>query len=716
MATAKTLSPAFSPYHQIWRRPGFFIGTLSFAAIVVILAFTAWEILDDRHNTLDNANRSAQMAAEALKEHTSEALLDATAPMWSVIELIRAEGGLARLNREQLHQTLKMQVAPGTPLDRLTLLSAEGELLASSVAPTPPGDFRFRHRQSITEHLDGDTGDRVVVGIPTQLSSDSKLLEPMKQPGSSTWVIPVTRALRNRDGRLEGVVVALFRVDYFRHFYSVLGSHRDSIIALSRQDGILLARHPFRAEFLGTSNLAWRQKVDELDAHGEMIIVPSRIDNVERLIARRDVRDLPLTVFVGLSTEEVLGGWRLRAIGRIAAAAIFSLVVLALSLLLMRKLGALTESERRYRVLFDSTTVGILLIDNQTVLDGNREAHTILKAAPGESLSGLDLTMLIGSMPARLIRRYAAARQNGDEEESHFEWQMEARDGSLFWASVSLSCFDVGGRQYVLAMLRDISAQKHAESQLQGLNQYLEERVKNRTRQLAQVNADLQAFNYSASHDLRAPIRRIRSFIELLHTEFGDRLDAEGDRVLGRIDVNAARMDEMLNNFMLLFTTNQSNFSPRQVDLGEMARGIITELAADQPQRKYRFDAEPDLLAYGDEGLLRMALTNLLGNAWKFTAQNEVAHISIGRSAMGFFVRDDGVGFDPEHADKLFTAFHRLHAESEFEGTGIGLAIVKRVIERHGGRVWAQAAPGNGATFFFSLATAEVIDRMMHGD
>ena len=708
MAAAK---PATRPS---WRRPDLFIIALAFTVIALSVAFTTWEIRADYSNTLAEANRTAHMAAEGLKEHTAEAVLAATSPMWSAAQSIREQGGLKALSRERLHRVLKMQVAPDTPLDRLTILSAAGELLASSERPVPPGDFRFRKRQSIAEHLEGDTGDRLIVGVPTQLTPDSPLREAMQQQGSSTWVMPVTRALRGKDGKLEGVIVALFRSDYFRNFYDVLSQHRDASIALTRSDGIHLARHPFYPEFVGTDNRAVRDILFAQQARNELPIVHSRIDNMQRLFAWRHVDNLPLTVYVGLSIEDLLQDWRTRFVRRVAATVVFSLLVLALCFVLMRKLGALSVSEQRYRVLFDSSTIGILLVQNNIIANCNKEAQTLFKTDANEPLIGADLSKVLGETQAQLVLNFAA-RANPDNfpETTRSEWQLEACDGSVFWANVSLSVFDLRGKRYVLMMVADLSERKRTQAQLQALNQELEGRVKSRTEQLAQINSDLQAFNYSASHDLRAPIRRIRSFVELIQTEHTREFSEEVARLLARVDANATRMDEMLDNLLLLFTTNQSPLNPVELDLGEMARSILADLASDQPERRYelRLPAQ-SMQLYGDEGLLRLALTNLLSNAWKFTRKNEVSHFTIGRTLNGFYLRDDGVGFDTTHAEKLFTAFHRLHPDSEFQGTGIGLAIVKRVIERHGGRVWAQSVPGMGATFFFTIGSVETIDRL----
>lgn len=695
-----------------WRRPSFSIIAFALTVIAVTVAYTCWEIHDDWRTTLREADKTTQLAADALREHTVEAFLDATSPMWSAAQTIRAEGGPQALSDERAYQILKMQRPPGTPLDRLFLVDKDGNIVASSLQPNPPTRTRFREHPAIATHLKNATGEEILISPPMLLPPDAIVTEDMKGPGNSTWVIPITQAIRDRDGRLLGVIGALFRVDYFKNFYTVLGKRRDATIVLMHRNGVLLARHPFKPEYLGVSNLPALLKLQELRARGELTINRSRFDQVERLVAWREVDALPLTVFVGLSMEDVLSGWHTRVERRAIVALLLSLVVVTLTAMLTRKLAALSDSERRYRVLFESATLGILLLENNVVVDANAEATALFRRGSAEALVGMNASVLLGHEAAQRIQAFAAKAGEPADAEDFFECELRARDSSEFWASITLSAFSAGTRRYILAMLRDVSARKEAEAALHAAKQDLEDRVAHRTAQLAQVNDDLQAFNYSASHDLRAPIRRIRSFIELLESDYEGRLPTEAERIIGRIGANATRMDELLNNLLLLFSTNQSRLEPRMIDLGEMARAILAEIASDQPERRYELELDPDLHVYGDAGLLRLALTNLLSNAWKFSAQRELSVFRVGRSGEAYYVRDNGVGFEDAYKDAIFIAFHRLHTDGEFEGTGIGLAIVKRVVERHGGRIWAEGVPGVGATFYFTLGTPQIIERL----
>ncbi len=219
--------------------------------------------------------------------------------------------------------------------------------------------------------------------------------------------------------------------------------------------------------------------------------------------------------------------------------------------------------------------------------------------------------------------------------------------------------------------------------------------------------ADLDAFNYSVSHDLRAPLRPLEGFSQILLEDHADKLNEDGKHLLNRIANAARRMNDLINDLLRLSNVSRARPSFQPVDLTAGALAIVGELRANDPSRVVEIDVAGELTVQGDEALLRIALENLLRNAWKFTARAPRPKIEVGAKTSGseviFFVRDNGVGFDPVHAKSLFRPFQRLHAASEFEGTGIGLAIVQRVIQHHGGRIWADATLDEGATFFFTL-------------
>jgi PAS domain S-box-containing protein len=289
-------------------------------------------------------------------------------------------------------------------------------------------------------------------------------------------------------------------------------------------------------------------------------------------------------------------------------------------------------------------------------------------------------------------------RVRRDGLERHIFQVMEPIEGSL----------DSEGKQRWFNTIQDITERKRAEEEVRRLNADLERRVADRTAELEDANKELEAFDYSISHDLRAPINRIAGFSAMLQHKYGEKLDEHGKDLLMRIEQSGRVMDQLVADLFALSTASRGELRRSEVDLGALAEAIIANLRKAEPGRKVSFEAMAGLTARADPGLLRAVLENLLGNAWKFTGRRADARIELGclQSAAGrtFFVRDNGAGFDSANAAKLFTPFQRLHSPSEFAGTGIGLATVQRIVRRHGGRVWAQATVGEGATFFFTLS------------
>jgi light-regulated signal transduction histidine kinase (bacteriophytochrome) len=235
----------------------------------------------------------------------------------------------------------------------------------------------------------------------------------------------------------------------------------------------------------------------------------------------------------------------------------------------------------------------------------------------------------------------------------------------------------------------------------------LEQRVQQRTAELTASNNELEAFSYSVSHDLRAPLRSIDGFSQALLEDYGEKLDAGGRDQLQRVRAATRRMSALIDDLLNLSHLSRSSMRRETVDLSALAGAISEELRKCAPGRQVDLVIDRGLAAEGDPHLLRVVLENLLGNAWKYTSGHPHARIEFGAQPVNghraFFVRDDGAGFDPRYASRLFGAFQRLHAASEFPGTGIGLATVQRIIHRHGGKVWAEGAVGKGATFYFSL-------------
>ncbi len=453
-------------------------------------------------------------------------------------------------------------------------------------------------------------------------------------------------------------------------------------------------------------------------------------EGAEGIIEGVDYRDMP-SIGAALSVPDT--GWllvskvdkeelfesideRARAI---AALVILSVLGMGLALVLwwrqhhtlIRAQSYMHEQERkaltrRYEVLVQQASDSIILFnDRGQVLEANDRASAVYGYSK-EELRSLSLDDLCQEESCAM-RATGLCAEN--EEGILCEVVHCRKNGQLFPVEVSARRICTNVETVVQAIIRDISERKEAEREILQLNAELEAKVTARTAELEEANRELEAFSYSLSHDLRAPLRHLIGFSRILQGDCGGQLDDACRGHLERVVAAGERMDRLVESVLKLFQIGLCQGTEREpVDMSAMAREILAQLAMTHPGRRVICDVADSVTAIGDAALLRGALENLLGNAWKYTLKQKEARVQFGsrwldNGQQAYFIRDNGAGFDMAYADELFMPFRRLHSANDFPGTGIGLASVQRIVRRHGGRIWAESRAGEGATFLFTL-------------
>ncbi len=373
----------------------------------------------------------------------------------------------------------------------------------------------------------------------------------------------------------------------------------------------------------------------------------------------------------------------------------------ALARKLEKKHHELQESEARYRSYFRSSPVAILVTDDTgRLLDANPAAG-LLSGRDAVELLGANVSLLLGEGGDDSPLRLAAGAPSAPSRTT--AWRLRRKDGALRHVSLTAIRLEDGR---VLAFCEDDTERVRAEEAVRQVNADLERRVRERTAQLEHLNAELEAFTSSVSHDLRAPLRALDGYAAMLEEE-AERLDEVGRRHLGAIRRNVRRMSELVESLLSLSRAGRQPLRTGPIDMERLARSVLDELLVPGERERTEVVFRPLPAAVGDESLVRQVLANLVGNALKFSARKDRRRLEIGARNEGgrtfWFVSDDGMGFEPAQAERIFRIFERLPGAEDIEGTGVGLAVVRRIVERHGGVVRAEGRPGAGATISFSL-------------
>lgn len=565
-----------------------------------------------------------------------------------------------------------------------------GEVIGQPLTLLMPERYRHAHTQGFERFL--RTGEARVIGKTVEMAGLRKDgSEFPAQISLSTW--------RTREGVFFTAILSdmTHRKKGEEKFKALLESAPDAMIIVNREGRIELINAQTEKLFGYTR--------EELLGKGMDILVPERFRGrhgghregffrspktremgagLELYGLRKNGTEFPVEISLSpLETPE----------GALVSSAI-------------RDITTRKKAEDKFRALLQSAPDAMVIV--------NKDGEIVLVNSQTEQLFGYSAEELLDKkveilIPDRYRGRHPTHRGGFFADPklrpmgAGLELFARRKDGTEFPVEISLSPLETEDGVLVSSAIRDVTERKKAEEALARQRNELAQS----NAELAAANTELEAFSYSISHDLRAPLRGIDGFSQALLEDYSDRLDGNGKQHLERVRTAAQRMAALIDDLLALSRITRAEIQRQPVDLSEMARSVVQDLSRQDPVRKVEFVIAPGLQAEADVRLMRTVLENLLGNAWKFTSRCPQARIEFGRThANGlspFFVRDNGAGFDPAYASRLFGAFQRLHAAAEFPGTGVGLASVQRIIHRHGGRVWGMSAVNQGATFFFTL-------------
>jgi PAS domain S-box-containing protein len=376
-----------------------------------------------------------------------------------------------------------------------------------------------------------------------------------------------------------------------------------------------------------------------------------------------------------------------------------------------RLMGLLRDSERRGQGLFESNPNIMWVVDIATldVLAANRAAVRFYGYSQSEFLA-MTANKLYPSSDERDLRQSLPALEAHPQGAGAMRLcKHRKRDGQVQMVEVSGLSIEWSGKRAVLVTVADVTTRYLADAQLRQENTELEQRVRERTQALQDSLRELGSLQYAMSHDMQSPLHAVDGFTKVLASQFGDRLGEQGLHYLGRIEAATGKMARLIEDLRLLSRVSRLTMNPATVDVTPLAVSIVESLRQRDKGRDVALEIEPSIRVHADPELLTTALMALIDNAWKFTSKKEQGWIKVGL-ALGrrpresvLYVSDNGAGYDPAYAGKLFTAFQRLHSSADFPGAGLGLAIVQRVVSRHGGNVWGESTPMSGATFYISL-------------
>jgi len=676
--------------------------------VEMILAGERISHYETKRKTKDNRTLDIALSIAPIKDRSGKTIAIST------IERDITEN--RRLEEEVRRSAVYTRNLIETNLDPLVTISPDGKITDVNKA-TELATGVERSQLIGTEFSDYFTEpDKARAGYERVLSEGHVKDYPLTirhTSGSVTHVLYNASVFRDEQGALQGVFAAARDMAgqvAVQHLAAIVESSTEAIIS-QKLDGTIVSANRAAQQLFGYSEAELKNQ------HISLIIPPELLHERERLVER---------IFHGesvLNTETE----RLRKNG--------SHVQIALSLAAVRDESGkpvaiasiardITEEKRAAQELRDASLYVRSLIEASLdplvtispqgkITDVNKSTESVT-GLPREHLIGTDFSDYF-TEPENARKGYQQVLKNGFVKDYPLAIRNASGAVTLVLYNATLYKNQAGEPVGVFAAARDVTERQRLEQAREKLNEELELKVAQRTRLLEEANRELEAFSYSVSHDLRAPLRTLSGFSLILLEDYGSILDDEGKDCLRRIMAASKRMSTLIDDLLGLSRIGRCAMNRQLVNLSDLAKEVQNDLELDNKnKRDVRFQIKPDMVCDADCNLVRIVLQNLMRNAWKFTGQRQQADIEVGsiesEGEAIYFVRDNGAGFDMAFADKLFSPFQRLHAEQEFPGNGIGLAITKRIVQRHNGRIWAEAEPGRGATFCFTLKEKSLPD------
>ena len=679
-------------------------GRTMFSSLVGLLGIAALLVLS-LANEYREADKHAQSEAETLSRVLEEHALAVVQKVDMILLDVQSHTRPAdmRMSRKsggpragELHALLKAHVDNMPEVSLLHLVNAHGEHIHSSLAVPPLVSLADRP-YFLRQRNDAAAG--LVIS------------SPLVSRVTGNWTLILSRRINFEDGSFAGTVQASLDMKYFQQFYRSLNMDAHGLVALYDKDLRLAARYPLSEKDMGKISNNYAKTYIEKGVNHAVYHAKSVLDGVDRIYSFRQVGNLPLFVFAGIAEDDYLAEWRRHVWQYGIGLVIFSLIVLGQGKRQRQAEDALLKSEENLRIIADHTFDWEYWEGPQHELhymSPSCERFTGYSLAEFTADSGL-LYRIIHPDDQHLMRQHL--ENIAFHDEMVIDFRIVRRDGEIRW--ISHGCQAVYGKDGRhlgrRASNRDITERKQAEAEVRRLNAELEQRVAQRTAQLEAANKELEEFSYSMSHDMSTPLRALDGFSKILLDEHSAQLNDEGKRLLRVLRENSRRMGRLVNDILHFLSVGRLRMELGPIDIARLASEIFSELQQASPARGLRLEVGTLSPAWGDRNMIREVLQNLLSNAVKFSPLKGEVLVELGcttgETENIYSVRDHGIGFDMLYADKLFRVFERVHPTGQYEGSGIGLALVKRIITRHGGRVWAEGKVNEGATLYFALPT-----------